>query len=269
VAVAATTTAPSALKWGARAGYAARGAVYLIVGAFAVLAAVGPGETEGTEGALRTILRQPLGGVLLAILAVGLLAFATWRFAQAIGDFDRHGSGAGGLVIRGGLFGSGIAHLALAAFAASFLISSAGSSEGGGGPTGDWLSWILGQGWGRWAALAIALIPVAVGIAHIIRAWRGSFRKYLEADNDVMKVVGPISVFGLVARGVVFLIVGLLALYGGGIYDAASAPGLQDALSFVQGLPFGSLLFLLTALGLVAFAIYCFVEAAYRRVGAI
>jgi hypothetical protein len=257
--------APS-LKWGARVGYVARGIVYLVVGVFAILAAAGSGEAEGTHGALRELLAQPLGGLLLGLVALGLLAFAGWRFAQAVGDLDRHGAGAKGIAIRVALFGSGVIHLALAGFSFAMLFHI-GSSEGSGDPTGGWLTWLFAQPWGHWLALALALVPVAVGVAHVVKALRAGYEKYLVVDADLLAAMKPICSFGLIARGVIFVLIGVLAVYAGGVYDVKSAPGLEDALAFLQGLPFGAILFLVTALGLVAFAAYCFIEAAYRRVG--
>lgn len=54
----------------ARAGFAARGLVYVIVGFFAVLAAFGRSEVKGTEGALATLLSQPFGTALLWLAIV-------------------------------------------------------------------------------------------------------------------------------------------------------------------------------------------------------
>jgi hypothetical protein len=143
------------------------------------------------------------------------------------------------------------------------------AADGGGGsdPTSGWLKWLFGHRWGRWVALAFAFVPVGIGIAHLIKGWRASYEKYLKLDDDLLVMAKPICSFGLMARGALFIVVGVLAFYAGGIYDAEGAPGLEDALTFIQGLPLGSLWFLLAALGVLAFALYSFVEAAYRRIG--
>ncbi|MBK1622873.1 DUF1206 domain-containing protein [Afifella marina DSM 2698] len=254
------------LKWGTRGGYAARGVVYLVVGILAVLAAVGSTQAENTRGALLEILTQPLGDVLLAVVGIGLAAFGLWRFAQSIGDLDDHGSDAKGLLLRFFLFCSGVIHMGLAAFVVSLLFAIGGGGGGSGDPTSGWLTWLFGQAWGRWVALGLCLVPVGIGLAHLYKGWSAGYEKYLDLDRDKMKMVRPVCSLGLIARGVIFIVIGVLAFYAGGIYDASSAPGLEDALSYIQGLPFGTLLLLLVALGLVAFAGYCFVEAAYRRI---
>ena len=47
-------------EWLARLGYAARGVVYLLVGWFAMMAAIGSGQPIDTKGALREIFFSPL-----------------------------------------------------------------------------------------------------------------------------------------------------------------------------------------------------------------
>jgi hypothetical protein len=69
----------------ARFGFAARAAVYVLVGGFLIVAAwhANSHEAKGLGGALQSLREQPYGWVLLGALALGLLAFAGYQFVQA------------------------------------------------------------------------------------------------------------------------------------------------------------------------------------------
>ena len=57
----------------ARLGYGARGLVYCLVGGIALLAAIGwGGQTGGSRSALTTLLDQPFGRAILAVIGLGL-----------------------------------------------------------------------------------------------------------------------------------------------------------------------------------------------------
>jgi hypothetical protein len=66
-------------------GYAALGAVYAIAGALVVVAAVRsqPAKATGLDVALKTLAAQSYGTALLAVIAVGLAAFAVFTFFDA------------------------------------------------------------------------------------------------------------------------------------------------------------------------------------------
>lgn len=68
-----------------RAGFAARAVVFLVVGAFLLVAAwqADPREARGLGGALVALQGQPYGQVLFALVAAGLAAFGAFNFAQA------------------------------------------------------------------------------------------------------------------------------------------------------------------------------------------
>jgi hypothetical protein len=120
----------------------------------------------------------------------------------------------------------------------------------------------------------IALIPLGVGIAHIIKGWKASFEKYFEADEDVMRYVHPVSRFGLIARGIVFIEIALLLAVSGSAYQAMDPPGMKEALDALQNLPAGWLVLMVMvmvmvmvmAFGLIAFSVYSFSEAFWRRI---
>ncbi|MCB8818948.1 DUF1206 domain-containing protein [Microvirga rosea] len=68
-----------------RAGFAARGVVFVLIGGFLILAAVhsSSSEAHGLGGALQSLQRQPYGWALLALTAIGLFAFGLFGFVQA------------------------------------------------------------------------------------------------------------------------------------------------------------------------------------------
>lgn len=257
------------IVWLARSGYAARGVVYLIIGVFAFMAGIGSGDTVGTKGAIQQLLGQPFGETLLWIMVVGLVAYVAWRLTQAITDPEGHGADAKGLMIRAGLIGSAIAYTLLALFTLGLLGSSIGESAGSGGSgsgSGDFLSGLLGWQYSNYLVYVVALVPLVVGIAHIVKGWKAKFEKYFYASEHVMRWVRPISRIGLIARGVAFLIVAGMLFSGGARYEPTKPPGLEDALSALQSLPFGTFWLSLVGLGLVAFAAYSFSEAIWRRI---
>jgi hypothetical protein len=92
----------------ARAGYAARGTVYLIVGVIAALAALELRERPlGARAALEVLAAWPGGPMLLLVLGTGLAGFAVWRTLQALLDTENRGASIMGLVHRAGLTASG------------------------------------------------------------------------------------------------------------------------------------------------------------------
>jgi hypothetical protein len=256
------------LKLLARSGYAARGIVYFIVGVLAVLAALGQGgQATDTRGALLTLLGQPFGQILLAVVTVGLIGYSLWRGAQALADVDHHGTDGKGLAIRGGLLVSAVTHILLAFFALS-LIFGWGSSVGGAGDSGaqNWTAWLLQQPFGQWLVSLIGLAVVGAGLAHMIKGFQAKFEKYLQMEATTLKKVSPVCRFGLVARGVVFVIIGGFLIVAAAEFNSAEARGLQGALQALQQQPYGWILLGIVALGLVAFGVYSFIEARYRRI---
>ncbi|WP_053146197.1 DUF1206 domain-containing protein [Pseudomonas sp. P97.38] len=251
----------------ARGGYAARGVIYLIIGLFALLATKDSSNPKDSHKSLEALLSQPFGHALVGLVVAGLLAFAGWRVLQATRDVDHHGHDLKGWVIRAGLFAGGLVNGALAFFALSLLISGLRRSSGSGGDhTPDLLARLLSWDHSNLLIYLIALVPLGVGIAHIIKGWKASFEKYFEADEDVMRYVRPVSRFGLIARGVVFIEIALLLLVSGSAYQAMDPPGMKEALNALQNLPAGGIALMVMALGLIAFSVYSFSEAAWRKI---
>ncbi len=253
------------LEWMARAGYSARGAVYLIVGWLALVAAFGSGQTEDTRGSLRHLLGQPFGETLLAIVAAGLLCYAVWRFVQAIWDADRHGTSAKGLAIRAGLLVSCAMHVALAVFALSLVFGWGTGGESN--QTQNWTARLMSHPYGRWAVFGFGLAVIGAGLAHIHKGWTAKFQRRFAMQRETSRWTIPVCQSGLIARGVVFIIIGGFFTLAAVQFDPDKARGLDGALQSLEQQPFGPYLLGLVALGLVAFGVYSILEAVYRRIG--
>jgi hypothetical protein len=68
-----------------RLGYASRAVVFALVGAFLIHAALDsdPGHAHGLGGTLSVLASQPYGSALLALVALGLLAFGAFELAES------------------------------------------------------------------------------------------------------------------------------------------------------------------------------------------
>lgn len=241
----------------ARAGYAVRGLIYLVIGFFAALSATGAGEPMGSKDALHRLMDTAGGSILTWILTAGLVSYALWRLIQAVFDTDSHGAGPKGIAIRGGLAVAAFVYATLALYTFSL-----GRSGDGGGDFARMLAGFVGS---RWAATIIAAALVGVALAHGYKALRERYADHFAAGPRQMRFIHPIAKTGLIARGIVFGTAGFM-LAVSGWRGEGGAPGSGDALRYIQSLPGGAWLLAATGVGLLAFAAYSFAEAIYRRI---
>nr|WP_306267761.1 DUF1206 domain-containing protein [Pararhizobium sp. IMCC3301] len=250
----------------ARAGYAARGLVYLIIGIFTVLASFGAGDEKDSKDALRTLLEQPLGDFMVGLMIIGLGGYVVWRLIQSLLDTDDHGWSAKGLVVRAGLLASAFTYAALALYALSLLglVWGSGSSGSSGGFAESLSRFVSTQ----YISLGLAIIFFGVAAAHWRKAALRKYEDHLKATEAQMTYIHPISIAGLIARGLDFALLGVLLTYRflNAGEDASKAPTTEDALEFLQGLPFGQWLLLAMGVGLILFAAYSFTEAIWRNI---
>ena len=129
----------------------------------------------------------------------------------------------------------------------------------------SWASWLLRQDFGAWMIGGLGVVVAIAGLSQLYKAWTRSFCDHLVFDGSSSLLV-DLCRFGIAARGVVFGIIGASLTVAGLRYDPSRVRGIAEALDVVRAQPYGAWLFAVTALGLLAFAVYCLVEAVYRRV---
>ncbi len=253
--------------WLARTGLVARGVVYGVIGILALELALGSGgQTASQRGALEAIAGQPFGRVLLVAVCVGLAAYAVWRLITAVAPSPGGRDKPGALDrITAGV--SGIAYVALCVTAIKIL-AGASTSGGSNSPKQD-TAGVLGWPGG----------PVIVGIAGAIligvaafQVYKGISRRFEEDSRTeqmspaVQRGFTALGIFGHVARGVVFALIGYGLLKAAIDYAPHSAIGLDGALAKLAHASYGPLLLGVVAAGLTGFALYSVADARYHRV---
>jgi len=259
----------NALEHFARYGYGARGTVYCIVGALALLAALGRGGSAGdSKSALRFVLEGPFGAVLVAIIALGLLGFALWRLVEGLTDADRRGTSLKALLVRGGHLVSAGVYLALSLTAAGLAFGIGRASAGGDGIQ-DGTAWLLNQPFGPWLVGLLGLGIAGTGVGYGVKAWTGDVAKRLSLPSGPAgRWFCPIGRFGYAARGVAFLIIGGFVLTAAWTQASSDAVGLSGAFQALREQPYGWVLLGIVAAGHFAFGAFGLIQARYRRIDA-
>ena len=257
----------------ARLGYAAKGVVYIIIGWLAVQLVIGAGgKTTDQRGALQTISEQPYGKFLLALVVIGLLGFAIWCFLQAWFDTEGKGSDLKGIIGRLGYAVTGVSY-AILAFGAFQLVAGMGTSSATKSTTSstqDVTAQLLKHSWGVALVVILGLIVVGVACYMFAKAYTAKFQQRLLLTGlsaQLKRGVIFLGQFGYAALGVVLSLIGIFLIVAAVQHNPHEAKGLDATLQTLIQQPFGPVLLGIVALGLIAYGVYSFVEARYRRVG--
>lgn len=253
----------------ARLGYAAVGTVYAVVGILAIATAFGKrGQTGDQHAAFETIREQPFGKTLLAIVAVGLIGYAIWRYVAGINDSERRGSDAKGWTLRLGSIARGVLYTALAVEVIRMIVSGGGSGGGNDQQARHWTATFMDKPFGRWLIGLAGLGVIGYGIGQLINAWKAKLSKQLRLGpmQDAMRrKIIAVSRFGIGARGVVFTIIGASLVMAAVRHNPSAARGTSGALQQLAE-PAGGMLLALVGLGLVAYGVYGFINARWRMI---
>lgn len=248
----------------ARAGYAAKGVVYLGIGWLAASAGFRGGEAAGSREAIATLARESAGEPVLWLIGLGLMGFVVWRLVQAFVDPEGEGGAK-----RVAFLVSGLIYAGLSVWTIQAAMERGGDAAAGGGSGGGWTATLMRQPFGRWLVAAAGLAVAGYGVAELWKAYRARVADRLKPSlpSGTRRWVVRSARIGLAARGVVMLVIGALLVAAGWTSDPSGNQGLGGALQTLREQPYGPWLLGLVGVGLAAYGAYQLVQARYRRIG--
>ena len=258
-----------AARWFVLAGWAAKGVVYVALAWLVLQLARGTASASAdTTGALQLIDAGAGGSLALYVLAAGLVAYAVGRILEvttlATSDMDAKEKVQAVVV--------SLVYLALAATAVT-VAGRAGSGGGGGGGGGGeqrGTAVLLDLPAGRILVGLLGLAGLALGAYSAFKGVTQAFLPTLrtgEMSPTVRTWSTRLGVAAYVTRGIIFGLLGWFLLQAAITYDANEAVGLDGALRRVADAGWGRALLTAIAVGLLAYGLFCWLEARYRKVG--
>jgi hypothetical protein len=252
-----------------RFGYVADGVVYLLVGLLALDASLGARSPNvSREEALRAIVSEPFGRILLVVIAVGLVAYSFGHLLMAARDPAKETrKGVVDAVNRGAHALNGLIHLSLALVAGQLGLGLGPTASDGRTPA-DWTRELLGAPLGQALVIGIGLSLVGLALYQLHKAYTANFRAVLNLEHmsgsqeSWLLWTGRI---GYVVRAIIYGLMGSFLVQAAWRYDPDEARGLGQTLAAIANREYGLYLLALVALGLIAFGVYVILLGRYRE----
>lgn len=250
----------------APAGLLARGLMYIVVGWIALRIAFGKSSQQADRsGALHALGGTPFGAVALWVLVIGFFGMALWQLSEALLGSPSGGRQAGtrlralarGLIY--GILGYGVLEYAI----------GAGGQQSSDQQSVDLTATLLRHPGGQVVVVVIGLAFIGGGLYLGFRARRERFREGLrlaEMRAVTGLIIGWLGRVGGVARGMVFVTVGVFLVVAAVTTQPQQAKGLDSALRSLAAAPGGPWLLALVAIGLIIFGAFSCCEARWVRV---
>jgi hypothetical protein len=255
------------LGWLARAGFAARGVLYVIIGCIAIGIAFGHSHNQAdSAGAVRLIAATPVGLIALWLLVAGFTGLALWRLAEAA--YGGPGPGEHKPGSRLAALGKAVVYGVLAFTVVKYAIG-AGTPKSSDQQSIDLTASVLHHPGGQAVVVVIGIAFIVGGAYVAYSSWRRDFLKQLSlagASRRTRRVVTWLGQAGGIARGVVFAAAGVFLVVAGVKAQPGQAKGIDATLRAFAQTPLGPWLLVLVAAGLVTFGLFSCCEARWRKV---
>ncbi|WP_421076853.1 DUF1206 domain-containing protein [Microbacterium sp. IO18] len=251
----------SAFRRIARAGFVVLGLIHVVLGSIAISIAAGASGDADQDGAMEQIRQNPVGGLLLVLIAVGLFALAAWQVASAFLATDPAETKKWGQRIK--LVGISLAYLVVGGMAFIYAVGGHADSE----KASKTLSAVVLAAPGGVALLVVIGLSVAgVGVGFIVGGFTRGFEKLLDLPSGVARGgIVTLGVIGYFGKGIAVGVTGVLFVVAAVTQDPEKGAGLDAALHSLLVLPFGPVLLGAVGVGLAVYGVFCIARARFVR----
>ncbi|MEM6503078.1 MAG: DUF1206 domain-containing protein, partial [Cyanobacteria bacterium P01_C01_bin.89] len=241
------------------------GFVFFTAGLLTFEFALGLGRNTGTSNkALRSILEQPFGQLLLLIIGIGLVCYCLWCWIQMLfspEDTDtlpwRRWFHRGTYAVKGIAYGG----LAWTAF------DLASGVRGRDQSLSQLVYSVLQQPWGQSAVIGggigVILVGLKLGSQVVTQDFRDRYRFKQIREEGTLRLL-KVARLGWIARGSIFVLVGAFVVQAGWQYKPGAAKDSSEAMEALVMLPGGRWILMAIAIGLMLHSLQMLMEARYR-----
>jgi hypothetical protein len=266
---------PAIVKFG-RAGWFAKGVVYLLAGGLALLV-VGRsfGWSHGTvaakeaspTGAIKEVAQSSGGPLLLVALAVGMFLYAAWRLATAVlpGSTDTEG-----VATRIGYGASAIMYTTFGVTALALARSRAVKANGNKTVT-DLTSRVMEHTAGRWLIGIVGVLVIGAGLYRLTKGLKSDVTDDVDMSGmsaERSRWTRRLGAVGEIGRGTAMGLIGFFLVRAAVTFKASEATGLDGALRRLALESWGVLVVAVIGLGMIAYGLFCLVTFTRRQLQA-
>ena len=247
-------------------GSAAKGVIYFLIGILAIEAAILPErKAAGTYRALKYLSEQPLGSILLCLLAFGLGGYVLRRLLQALINpgYPRNFSWMRSLQRIGYLISS-ISYAGVAYSALSIVFKLGKYND----QINDSVEHLFMHPSGKYVVFLGGISVIGIGIGYLYGAYTGSYISrftFHHSDRQWQDYAEFMGKLGIASRGIAFMLTGVCLVITSIVSNADLAGGLQNAFQVLAEQPLGWLWLGLIGSGFIAYSTYMFAVARYRQ----
>jgi Domain of Unknown Function (DUF1206) len=254
------------MRFLARAGLAARGVMYVIIGSIAVqIAFSSSGRQADRTGALHLVGGSRFGAIALWLLVIGFIGLALWRLSEAIygspGSDGKKASSRLAALARAVIY-------AVVAYGVLKYALGIGSPQSSNQQSVDLTATAMKHPGGQAVVVVAGLAFIGGGLYLAYSAWQKHFLKRLRVSQmraRTRRIVEWLGRVGGLARGAISVTAGVFLVIAAVRAQPGQAKGIDSSLRALAATPLGPWLLLVVAIGLIMFGAYSCCEARWRR----